>query len=126
MKFYLCAGTSQVNEMEAHRLDLETMDHEITSRWHQGLLGSPRLELIDPKIEQRAMDDLIGINEAETLIAFGGSKGRGGRHFEAGYAYGIGQNVWFVGDMMEHAFHTLAHRTFKSWDDCYMYISKEV
>lgn len=120
MKFYLCSGTSYASDMESFRLALESRGHTVTSQWHQQ--PKPRLEIDDPDIPRRARMDLDDIRRADVLIAFAwpGKSQRGGRHFEAGYAWGR-KLVWLVGKP-EHAFHTIADRTFDTWADVLTFV----
>jgi len=120
MKFYLCSPTAMAKDMESFRLAIESCGHAVMSRWHSGNIGNPRLELTDPQIFQRAVDDIRDIENSDVLIAFAASGGRGGRHYEMGYAYGAGLTVWMVGQM-EHAFHSLHYNSgtqFDSWTEC--------
>lgn len=123
MKFYLCSGTSFADDMESFRLALESRGHEVTSRWHQQ--PKPRLEIDDPDIPRRAEMDLADIEAANVLVAFAwpGKSQRGGRHYEAGYAEGIGKAVWLVGEP-EHAFHTLANLRFDVWADVLLFVER--
>jgi hypothetical protein len=95
---------------------LRAAGHEVTSRWHSGTIGEPRLELDDPRLRDRALDDLNDLYHADTLLAFGQAGSRGGRHFEAGAAFAIGLEVWLIGKP-EHAFHLLSHRFFPKFND---------
>jgi len=116
VKFYLCSGTNGATEMEIYAELLRAAGHEVTSRWHSGVIGKPRLELDDPRLEQRAKDDLTDLLDADTLLAFAQAGSRGGRHFEAGFAHGLGLEVWLIG-RPEHAFHLLSHRFFPKFND---------
>lgn len=107
--------------MEIYREQLENKGHEVSSRWHTGDLGNPRLELDDPDIQKRAIQDLRDIRICDILIAFAANGiGRGGRHFEVGFAQGAGKIVFLIGEP-EHAFHSLFPR-FNSWAECFDYI----
>jgi hypothetical protein len=121
IRFYLCSSTSEVRDMEYAAGRLIGYGHEVVSRWHSGELGSPRLELDDPGLPKRAKDDLGDIARANVVIIGAGEASRGGRHFEAGYAYGIGRQLWLVGDP-EHAFHTLATMQFPTWGSLFDYV----
>jgi hypothetical protein len=107
MKFYLSSGTRRAKEMNEYAMELSILGHEVVSRWHQGVIGTPRLELDDPKLEARARDDLEDIDRCDAIIAFSGSKtSRGGRHYELGYARAKRKACFLIGDP-EHAFHLL-------------------
>jgi hypothetical protein len=110
VKIYLCAGTSQATLMEEHAAELRAAGHEVISRWHGGTLGSPRLELGNPSVAERATADLADLRAADAVIAFTATSpartNRGGRHFELGVAVGWGLRVYLIGKP-EHAFHNL-------------------
>jgi hypothetical protein len=109
-KVYLCARTSMAALMEEYAAELRAAGHEVTSRWHSGALGSPRLELGDPELTNRTVANLVDLREADSIIAFAAANparpGRGGRHFELGAAVGWGLRAYFVGKP-EHPFHNL-------------------
>jgi len=109
--------------MEVIRGDIESSNHDVVSGWHR--MRSPRLEVNDPRLKQRAMRDLADIREADIVIAFLGSDGsqRGGRHFELGYAVALRRPVWLVGKI-EHAFHTLVPECaqYENWEQCLAYL----
>ncbi len=123
MKFYICSGTSLVAQCEALAGELQGAGHVVTSRWHSGLLGNPRLELADPALKDRAVNDLRDIYKANILIVITKNGGRGGRHFEAGVAYALNRQVWLVGEP-EHAFHLLADRRFTNVNALLSYIKR--
>jgi hypothetical protein len=104
--YYLCSGTSVTERMEAIAMKLRSRGHQVFSRWHSGKLGSPRLELGDPALIERAEDDLEDLTNSDVIVAFTGTKGRGGRHFELGFAFALGLGLVLIGEP-EHAFHTL-------------------
>lgn len=114
MNIYLDASTSRADEMNQYASLLYRFGHVVVSRWHTGELGTARLELDNPKLRTRAQDDLDDIDVCDLLLAFTGSGGRGGRHYEAGYAHSRGKVVLVVGPA-EHAFHML-HPQYESFD----------
>ena len=93
---------------------------EVVSRWHRrpdesevaaaGRIGGPA----DPaSAERSARRNVEDIDRSDVLVLLTtGGPGRGGRHFETGYAYAGGKTVVVVG-AVEHAFHWLpgVHRT---------------
>jgi hypothetical protein len=112
MKFYICSGTSLARFCDELASDLRMAGHEVVSRWHSGELGKPRLELDDSaELRDRAIQDLSDIHRCDILIAISKPGGRGGRHYETGFAEGREKEVWLIGDP-EHAFHLLADRKF--------------
>lgn len=87
---------------------------EVVSRWHRGpdepevaasrRIGGPA----DPALAALAAErNVHDIDRADVLVLMTtGEPARGGRHFEAGYAYASGKAVLVVG-VAEHAFHWL-------------------
>jgi hypothetical protein len=112
VRIYLAARYSRHRELEACASDLRFDGHEVTSRWHKGKHQALDEDLTnDPSLARRfAEDDLADLLRAEMIISFteiprsGGT--RGGRHFEAGYAYMAGLDTWIVGPH-ENVFHHL-------------------
>jgi hypothetical protein len=123
ISFYFCAGTSMAEDLEVYKSELEGTGHLVVSRWHS--LHDPRLELTDNEdtLRGRAFVDLLDIKGSNIVVAFSSSlnqdpfrkpSGRGGHHFELGFAYASGFPIWLIGDP-EHAFHSLVARQFESW-----------
>ena len=122
ISFYFCAGTSMAKSLNTFQAELEAEGHLVVSRWHQ--LHNPRLEITENEniLRGRAFVDLLDIKGSAIVIAFSNkgemaqpkASGRGGRHFELGYAYANGLPIWLVGEP-EHAFHSLVAKEFKNW-----------
>lgn len=81
--------------MQKHAEALQAMGHEVTSEWingtHQG--GDSR---------EYALIDLRDIDAADALVLFSespaGSRTRGGKHVEFGYALAKGKRIFIVGN----------------------------
>lgn len=109
MKLYLAARFGRRDELNMHRQRLESMGHEITSRWltqHQALdLNDPSARYSDADRLMFATHDFRDVKKAEGLIAFtedpqdstavGGR--RGGRHVELGLALAWGMRTFVCG-----------------------------
>lgn len=114
MKIYLAARYSRNAEMRGVRDVLESLGHEVTSRWiecHAGkYLTSFTPEVLNGDPEYCAAvgrHDVEDIESADMLISFtDASGGKGGRHWEHGYAAALGKRIAVVGPR-EHIFHTL-------------------
>lgn len=100
---YLAGRYGRREELLQYKACLEELDCVVTSRW---LDGGHELDDNAPDHELAArwaaedLDDLLG---AHWLVAFTESpghvqgRGRGGRHFEMGYALAAGIRVFVVG-----------------------------
>lgn len=116
MKFYLAAQYERHPEMREIRTRLRDHGHVVTSRWidqHNGsapdAAGTLQLNQSPAHYTVFANKDLFDLDVADAMIFFSsgnGSKGRGGRHLELGYALALGKPVYFVGQR-ENVFHTL-------------------
>jgi hypothetical protein len=110
MRIYLSGPEAAAPLVRRCAAELRADGHEVVSRWHSGILGSPRLELGDPSVGERAKADLVDLRAADAVIAFTATSpartNRGGRHFELGVAVGWGLRVYLIGKP-EHAFHNL-------------------
>lgn len=122
MKFYLAAMYSRRDELREHARQLRAMGHIVTSGWlreRDDLSG----DLVDsPAIyRDRAERDLNDIRMSEALIYFTedpnvGIK-RGGRHFEAGFAVGIGKSLYIIGPRENIFCYDRQHKQFERWED---------
>lgn len=120
MTFYLAAQYARRNELREYARKLRTLGHEVSSQWlrERGDLSGDLVE--SPAIyRDRAERDLNDIRMSEALIYFTedpnvGIK-RGGRHFEAGYAYGLGRQVFIVGPRENIFCYGLHTKQFPGW-----------
>ncbi len=123
MRIYLAARYSRREEMRIIAAELETMGHEVTSRWING-----SHELTDhPAYEDRtrlACEDMQDLYRADVVISFTeqpraalDNPGRGGRHVEFGLALrNPGQRKIVVG-WRENVFHYLPEVEFyETWE----------
>lgn len=91
MRIYLAARYSRRVELQAYRLILEQLGHEVTSRWvwedHELAIGTP----LEAGV-RFAREDMVDLHRCECVISFteepgqAGGRNRGGRHVEFGIA----------------------------------------
>jgi hypothetical protein len=102
MIFYLAAQYNRREELCGYRSDLEARGHTVPARW---LLGEHQVHGVEAArlvqsggpvpVEQArpfAEDDIEDIEACDVFVAFTApppQSGRGGRHFESGYAWGF-------------------------------------
>jgi nucleoside 2-deoxyribosyltransferase len=114
-KFYLAARFSRRAEFRDYRDALQSIGHVVTSSW----LDIPEE---DPTMAVKcAKQDIADIRAADCLIAFTEPERspwtRGGRHWEAGFAFAIGKRLMLVGPV-ENIFYSLPEwQKFASFDD---------
>lgn len=89
--------------MREHALVLEKAGHTVTSEWINGSHGG------DDRAEYARLD-LRDVDGADALIFFSespeGSRTRGGKHVEFGYAMARGKRIFIVGPCV-NVFHHL-------------------
>lgn len=107
-RIYLAARYSRVVEMRRVRDTLQAMGHTVTSRWidDPGVYDAGRLESDLEGCGAFAAAALADVAASDTLILFTGGGGKGGRHFEFGYAFRLGLRLVVAGPR-EHVFHAL-------------------
>src|ERR1017187_3872520 len=102
MIFYLASQFNRREELCGYRADLEARGHSVPARW---LLGEHQVHGVEaarlvqaggpvPVEEARpfAEDDIEDIEACDVFVAFTApppQSGRGGRHFESGYAWSL-------------------------------------
>lgn len=143
MKVYL-AGRFRDREYfkEIVLPDLYTLGVEVTSRWinwlddpaHEHTFDAVRNENLPEEEKVLARGswseiDLQDIVSAEFVIHFTqpprSGDSRGGRHFESGFAYGLGKPLFVVGPR-EHNFYSLPSvSVWPDWDMLYKYFSAQ-
>jgi len=103
MKIYLASNYSTHPQMREFAQALAAIGHEVTSEWINGTHGG----------DDRAMYaqiDLRDVDAAEAVIfwseAPAGSRTRGGKHVEFGYALAKGKRLFVVGPCL-NVFHHL-------------------
>lgn len=106
MKVYLAARYSRRRELAGYAEELADLGIEVTSRWLTGQHETPPegVPIDSPEhLAWCADDDLTDIGIADVLVAFTepegsvAGRGRGGRHFEMGYAAASEKHVLIVG-----------------------------
>lgn len=104
MKIYLASNYSTHPQMRGYAEMLEQHGHTVNSEWINGTHGG------DDR-EQYARIDLRDVDAAEALILFTaaptGSRTRGGKHVEFGYALAKGKRIFIVGEP-QNVFHHLS------------------
>lgn len=123
---YLAARFSRLPELNGYRAILEAEGIDVTSRWLLGgheWTGTPDDEIPIDHLAGFAADDLADIDRADVVIAFTESPrsgpARGGRHFEAGYAYATGKPLIIVGHV-ENVFYALPDVIrCATWEECH-------
>jgi len=101
MKIYLASNYSTWPQMQEHAKVLKELGHEVTSEWINGTHGA------DDHADY-ARIDLRDLEVADAVIFFSespdGSRTRGGKHVEFGYALAKGKHIFLVG-----RFHNVFH-----------------
>lgn len=124
MKIYLAARYSRREELCGYRSTLESLGHEVTSRWlngnHQIDDQGLSVEAARSERERFASEDLADVLSAGVVISFTESprstNSRGGRHVEHGVAIGAGLFVIVIGPR-ENVFHCLPGMlVYSSWE----------
>ena len=116
---YLAARYDRREEMIPYTKQLEAEGHEVTSRW----IFEGEHETYGQLWRTKAEIDLRDIDRSEVIVLFTEDPEtfwvRGSRHFELGYAFGIGLMCITVGPR-ENIFHWLDlvdnHAT---WEECF-------
>lgn len=112
MKVYLASRYSRRPEMKSISRVLEHNGIAVTSRWLDETIspGSQLSDVTPAFCLETALADLEDIRQADTMVFFSEDPTvgtpRGGRHFEMGYASGIGKRLVVIGGP-ENIFHYL-------------------
>jgi nucleoside 2-deoxyribosyltransferase len=122
MKVYLASRYSTKDEIKIKAEELKELGIESTSRWvHEKYEGSTQLkDCTDSFLLGAALLDLEDIRRADVVVLFSvdpqQATVRGGRHWESGYAYGIGKPLVVCGPV-ENIFHLLPDvKTHADWE----------
>ncbi len=123
MRVYLAAQFARMPELGGYAVELEIAGIAATSRWLLGgheWVGTSDDDIPVDRLARFAQDDLADIEAADIIVCFTESPGsgpaRGGRHFEAGYAYAAGKPIVVVGGI-ENIFYALPGvRHFADWE----------
>jgi len=112
MKVYLAARYSRKDEIKEKKEELKTLGIECTSRWaEEEIEGSAQLDdVAESFLLSAAINDIEDIKKANCTVMFSVNPReatvRGGRHWEAGFAYGLGKPLIICGPQ-ENVFHML-------------------
>jgi len=113
-RIYLASAYETKLQIKQYARILNACGFTVTSTWHeteepasgkQGL-GADSLNERPELGRPYALQDIADIDAADTLMLFTDGNGRGGRHWETGYAWANGKLIVIVGDR-QHVFHTL-------------------
>lgn len=116
MKVYLAARFSRKDEMRMLAQSLALQGVTVTSRWlKETVPATAELSDLTPYYAREvSFDDIEDIRECDSFVLFTESPDeafkRGGRHWETGFAYGIGKPVILCGPR-ENIFHFLPNVT---------------
>lgn len=112
---YLAARYSRNEEMRLYRDELAKYGIVVSSRWIDQHGGNVLESFVTSKLNEDpehcskyALVDLDDLAAADTVINFTSTNGggKGGRHWEMGWAYAARRRQYIVGPR-EHVFHTL-------------------
>lgn len=102
MNIYLAARFSKRDRMRMVRADLKVIGHTVTSRWIDRDQDDQDVVLTRGwEAEQYASEDILDLEGSELVIVFTEPERiatHGGKHFEMGYAMGLGIPVLLVGE----------------------------
>ena len=120
-RYYLAARYSRREELLGYKAELEALGHKVYGRWLAGDHYATEAEILRrPEIGRDfAVDDLIDLAQADTLIAFTeaphSTASRGGRHVEFGIAIAREMHLVVVGPR-ENVFHCLPDvKVYANW-----------
>jgi nucleoside 2-deoxyribosyltransferase len=130
MKVYLASRYSRYPEMQGYREELAAIGITVTSRWINGdheWVGVPDEDMPLEVGAHFATEDVEDIDISDLVVNFTEAprttNGRGGRHWECGYAYAQGIDQVVVGHR-EHVFHCLTDIIFvETWEEAKEYIA---
>jgi len=125
---YLASAYETKQQIRQYARIMNACGFTVTSTWHEqeepasGNQGLGPADLNErPEVGRPyALADLRDIDAADTLILFTDGSGRGGRHFETGYAWASGKGIVIIGNRL-HVFHTLPGIDY--WEDFTTYVA---
>ena len=107
MKIYLCGRFGRRAELAEYAQALAEDGHEITATWLCETSANDQ-DLTPQECQGAAKLDTADIDRSDLVLVFSEAPdspyGRGGRHFETGYAYAKGKRIVVVGPL-ENVFH---------------------
>jgi nucleoside 2-deoxyribosyltransferase len=131
VKVYLSATMSRAEDMADKAEQLELHGVQVTSTWHmKNAQALPALQAAEQDLSEiLAADAVIFFSEpalmlgkqwgADANIELGAfSAGRGGRHFELGYAVGHGKRCYIVGERENVFLHLPTLQRYATWGHC--------
>lgn len=112
MRIYVAAQFETAGDVRNLAKKITEARHQVVSTWHQ---VSDKNETRQDAWTDRAISfccrDIIDLNRADTILFISqgdGSKSKGGRHFELGYAAAQGKRLLMIGPA-ENVFHAIPH-----------------
>lgn len=107
MRIYLCARYGRRAELQGYANTLRQDGHEVVADWLDGPADDDDV-LTPAEAHCIATTDMLCIDAADVVMVFSERPdsmfGRGGRHFETGYAYAKRKRIVVVGPL-ENVFH---------------------
>lgn len=133
-RIYLSGVYETKSELCKVRAALQSMGFTVCSSWlnetdreaevlYRVLRGEGSEEDI-ARARYVAEMDMDDIRECDIFVLFSDAKRpspRGGCHIETGYAYGMGKEIWLVGDATSHFHHLVADMWFRDEDEMLRY-----
>lgn len=118
MRIYLASNFGSQSRLRPIRTNLERLGHEVVSTWLDEP-GAQSFELNPDKGPGYSLRDLGEVASCDLLIIDTQEEScTGGREVEYGAALVQGKQLWRVGPS-RNIFHTIAHRVFSNWNECY-------
>jgi nucleoside 2-deoxyribosyltransferase len=127
MRVYLASRYGRKAELQAARATLQSMGHEVTSRWldtsWENGDSTAAAHVPEEHRAEWAKNDLDDVASSDVVVSFtedGITRGtnRGGRHVEFGYALALGKWMVLIGSP-ENLFHytsgVLTYETFEKF-----------
>ena len=106
-KIYLAGRYGRRAELAKYAETLHKMGNKITASWLDGTHEAHDENPTSFEKNQWAKEDIIDINNSNLFLAFtDNSRGRGGRHFECGYAAGRKIPIYVIGETEDNIFYS--------------------
>jgi len=132
MRVYIAAAFARKNEIAEKSQELENLGIKVTSSWpYEDISGDAKLhEVSDDYLRQHARKDLYEITNADALILFTQDPlkpfHRGGRMFEAGFAFAAGKTVMICGPKENIFFYLPEINQFNTWEELKATLTKAI
>jgi hypothetical protein len=137
MRLYLAGSYSRRKELLKYANELEAVGHIVTARWLRLPHERQEQQFVDADAEARlaigqehALRDIADLLASDTFVLFADSDGhkarsKGGKHFEMGFAHGIGLSLCVIGGR-PNVFCTLPEVHYhSSWQDFLVAVGNE-